>query len=225
MNATRILLAVSLVAALSAPVLAGEGAGGFYLGARAVGSVANMDSVSTSGFAGTSGAIGDSDEVAGLGAVFGYSWGAVPLRTEVEAGYRFRFDLDARDNVPGSTVDYESNVSTTSILVNAAFEWRNGSDFTPFIGGTLGWARNSADTTRFNLGTSARQTKDNDVDNLAWGGMIGVDWDFADHWAAGAAYRYINLGEVDTGRFTGGDSVSSDDYVSHDVLLSFYYRF
>ncbi len=66
---------------------------------------------------------------------------------------------------------------------------------------------------------------DNDTNNFTWGGTIGVDWHFAENMMAEVAYRYINLGEVDTGPAATGESITTGDYVSHDVLLSIFYRF
>lgn len=213
----------ALVAA-SGPAAAQEFPAGIYLGLRGVGSLSSLDDVSTSGFAGGTQTQNDSDSVAGLGGFVGYRWQDLPLRTEVEAAYRFRFDFDVRDQ-GAPVIDYEANVASITVLFNAILEWRNESDFTPFIGGTVGWARHDSETTRVNVPTQASVSQDTTKDNLAWGGLAGVEWEFAEHWSAGLAYRYINLGEVDAGSFSGGDSVSADDYTSHDLLLSFSYRF
>jgi opacity protein-like surface antigen len=197
---------------------------GVYLGVRAIGSLVELDDVDTDGFAGATDVQNDSDTVAGLGGVVGYRWADIPLRTEIEAAYRFRFDFDVRDQATPA-IDYEANVESMTVFFNALLEWRNESDFTPFIGGSIGWARHSSETTRVVVPTQASVSQDTDKDNLAWGAMAGVDWAFTEHWSAGLAYRYTNLGEVDAGSFSGGDSVSADDYTSHDVLLSFSYRF
>lgn len=218
-------LALSGLFATCAPAAAQDASGGFYGGLRAIGSIGEIDDVEGNGFAGTARVVNDSDEVAGIAGVFGYRWDTFPLRTEIEAGHRFRFDLDVRDEAPGGDIDYESNVATTSVVLNAVVEWRNSSAFTPFIGGTVGWARNAADTTRTDLSSGAEASRDQHEDNLAWGGMVGVDWAFAKNWSTELAYRYINLGEVDSGAFAGGDSISTGDYTSHDILLSIFYRF
>lgn len=216
------LLVATLVAAGSAT--AQESPGGVYLGLRASGSFVSIDDVSGQGFTGATSIQNDSDEVAGVAALVGYSWADIPLRTEVEAGYRFRFDFDLQDSGP-PVVDYEANLESIVVLFNAMLEWRNDSDFTPFIGGSIGWAQNRAETKRVVIGSPGSSSKDNDTDNLAWGVMAGVDWEFIDQWSAGLAYRYLDLGEVETGTFSGGDGVSADDYTSHDVLLTFSYRF
>ena len=214
--------AILLVATTSA--YAQDSLGEAYIGIRAIGSAASMDDVETSGFTGSRDIENDSDITGGVGVIGGFRWAAIPLRTEVEASYRFRFDLDARDNGPPA-VAYESNVESINVLFNVILEWRNESDFTPFIGGTVGWARNMADNTRINIPTQAKSTDDTETDNLAYGGMAGVDWQFAESWSAELAYRYIDMGKVDGGSFAAGDGIEADNYVSHDLLLSFTYRF
>jgi opacity protein-like surface antigen len=222
----RILPALTFAMLLVAtpPVYAQDSLGEAYVGVRAIGSIAAMDDIDTTGFTGSQSIENDTDEVGGVGIIAGFRWADIPLRTEVEASYRFRFDLDARDNGPPA-VTYESNVETINVLFNALLEWRNDSDFTPFIGGTIGWARNSSDTTRIDVPSQARTSEKTDSDNLAWGGMAGVDWHFAESWSVELAYRYIDLGEVDGGSFAAGDGIEADHYASHEALLSFSYRF
>ena len=199
---------------------------GPYFGIRAIGSIANLDDTETTGFVGPTLVENDSDEVAGPAFVGGWVFHNFPLRAEIEAGYRVRFDYDVRDLAPAGTVDYEMDVATLQVLVNMILEWRNSSSFTPFVGGTVGWARNSMDIQRTVLSTQVQTTPDNDQDNIAWGGMAGVNWRFADNWSTDLIYRYINLGPVESGVIPGsGETIESDAYHSHDVLLSVYYHF
>ncbi len=209
----------------AAQAAAEPGRGGFFIGVRAIGSVAQMDVASTSGFAGAPTVENDSDEVAGLAVIAGYTFDQLPLRAELEVAHRFRFDLDVRDTAMPPIIDYEMDVATTSAIASLILEWRNETAFTPFVGGSLGWARNSTETQRANLGTSVKTNQDNDEDNLAWGGLVGVDWEFAEGWVAELAYRYINLGDIDTGVVGPGGRITAEDYVSHDVLLSTAFRF
>lgn len=226
-RATPLLLAAAVALFVSgAPALARDGSTGPYLGIRAIGAFfAEMNDVQTSGFGGTTQVENDSDQVAGPAGVVGWRFKNFPLRTEIEAGYRVRFDFDVRDNVPGSVVDYEMNVATTQVLINAVVEWRNSSSFTPFVGGTVGWARNTTDTQRTVLSTQAQVDQEQDQDNIAWGAIAGVDWRFANNWSAELAYRFVNLGEVETVNFATGEQITAEDYLSHDLLLSLFYRF
>lgn len=217
----KLVLAFGVVVCMTVPAAAQDG---FYVGIRAIGSLSDLDDVNTSGFTGAANVEHDDDAVAGLGGMVGYRWQDLPLRTEIEGSYRFRFDLDVRDGGP-PTIDYETNIATTSVLFNTFVEWRNDTDFTPFIGGSIGWARHSTENDRTNLATQAKESDDADKDNLAWGAMAGVDWLFLENVSAELAYRFINLGDVDAGSFSTGDSIDADDYTSHEVLLSFSYRF
>lgn len=223
MNWRLLVLAIGAGVCVAGPTWAQDG--GFYIGIRGIGSIAELDDVNSSGFGGTQNTENDDDEVAGVGGIIGYRWEDIPLRTEIEGSYRFRFDMDVRDQ-DAPVVDYETDIATSTILFNAFLEWRNESDFTPFIGGSVGWARNSADTERRVLGGGGGSEKDeNNDDNVAWGGMVGVDWLFLENVSAELAYRYINLGDVDAGDFSTGESLDADDYTSHDIMLSVSYRF
>ena len=219
-----IVVVFGLALAAALPAAAGGDDGSVYGGVRAIGSVAAFGGVDTVGFTGTTEVENDSDEVAGIAGVLGYSFGRFPLRVEVEVGYRFRFDFDVRD-VAAQTIDYEMKVATTSALASAIIEWRNDTDFTPFAGVTAGWARNSTDTRRLNLATQVSTNTDEDTNDFAYGGVLGLDWSFSENWSAELAYRYLNLGAVETGAVDTSNSVSAEDYVSHDVLVSIFYRF
>ncbi len=212
-----------LCACLAAlPAWAEEQQGGYYTGFQITGSRAEVDDFSTTG-TGQFATIDTKDLVIGAGAVLGYQWRGIPLRTEVEAGYRFRFDFDSTDTV--GPVSYKSNISTITVLYNIAYEYRNSTNFTPFIGASIGWARNTADTDRNLRGTTAQVNDENDTDNLAYGGFAGVNWAFAESWSTEFAYRYLQLGEVSTGTFPTGETITADEYSSHDFLITIKYHF
>lgn len=222
----RWLIAVVFGLALAAvsPAAAGEDDGSVYGGVRVIGSVAAFGGVDTVGFTGATEVESARDEVTGVAGVLGYSFGRFPFRAEVEVVRRFRFDFDVRD-LAAPTIDTETNVATISALASAIIEWRNDTDFTPFAGVTAGWARNSTDTRRLNLATQASTDTDEDTDNFAYGGFLGLDWSLSENWSAEFAYRYLNLGAVETGAVDTADGVSAEDYISHDVLFSIFYRF
>ena len=217
--AGAVLLGTAHAAAAAGPQ------GGWYLGLTAIGAYATMDDFKTDGFAGPAIIEHDDDWVAGLAFKAGYSWREIPVRAELELSHRYRFDLDVKQQAPGALIDYEGNVGTTSLLFTGILEWRNSSAFRPFVGLTLGWAHHFTDTERTNLLTGEQRGRDRRQDNFAWGGVVGVDWDFAQRWSAEAAYRYINLGKVTTGTLFTGERIEGEDYVSHDLLLSILYRF
>lgn len=211
-------------AGVASPAVA-EDEASFYLGVRGIGGFGEIDGVKTPGFTGVANVQHDSDVVGGVGLVVGYAAARLPIRLELEVAHRFRFDFDVRDGAPGGTTDIELNVATTSALASLIVDWRNDSDFTPFAGAGIGWARNSADVTSVVVNTQAKTERDEDKDNLAWGATVGLDWAFAGNWVAEAAYRYTDLGEVDSGVGADGRRITADDYISHDLLLTIQYRF
>ncbi|WP_425406796.1 outer membrane protein [Hwanghaeella sp.] len=195
-----------------------------YIGLKGVGSfLSEVQDVTTVGM--TAFQINnDEDLVAGAGGVLGYSFGDVPLRAEFEVGYRFRFDFDARDNGP-PTIGYENNLNTTTALVNLAWEIRHfGKDWVPYLGASVGWARNTSEIDRNNF-AGAIVTTENSTDNLALGVMAGLSWYVTDSFGVDIGYRFINLGEVDSGPLAGGESFKADNYTSNEVTLSLNYRF
>jgi opacity protein-like surface antigen len=195
---------------------------GPYVGLRLVGSVAKVTDENATGFNGNFISNSNSDLVGGGGGVFGYRWAGLPLRTEVEIAHRVRFDWGVRDSGP-PVVGYENNLESTNVLFNVLYEHRNPSSFTPFVGGTIGWARNRSEVTRDVIGTSTRVRASNTENNVAWGVMLGVDWAFTANWSAEFAYRYIDLGEANSGLFAGGDGFDANTYSSHDILISVLY--
>lgn len=226
---------LSRVAALMAAMggmLAGQAAWasepvrpGLYIGATAIGSFADIDGIRSTGFTGTRRVGNDDDQTAALGALIGWRFERLPLRLEGEVHHRFRFDYDVRDQqTPSNYVGYETNLSTTAALANLKWELRQWKDFTPYLQGSFGWARNSADTERRSVaGTYTKHTTD--TDNFAFGAGIGFLWDFARNWGLDLGYRYINLGEVDVKGFPTGETITADDLIAHDVQLSIIYRF
>ena len=198
---------------------------GAYIGIRGIGSFGEMHDVDNQGFMGRQNTENDTDEVAGVAGVVGWTFYNFPARVELEFGHRFRFDLDVRDQQTFTTIDYEVDVATWQAMVNAILEWRNSSSFTPFVGLTGGWARHEASTQRSNLGTGLQTKNNQTTDNLAIGGLLGVNWRFVENFSVEFMYRYIDMGQVSTGTLTTRDKVESDNYTSHDLLFSAYYHF
>jgi opacity protein-like surface antigen len=62
-------------------------------------------------------------------------------------------------------------------------------------------------------------------DNLTWNLAFGAIWSFAQNWDAEFRYRYIDLGEVESGPHVDGTTIRSKSYTSHDLIIGFLYRF
>lgn len=223
MIARRLAAAAALILVGSVASAQAED-GRAYIGLKGVGAfLSEVQDVKTTGI--TAFQINnDEDLVAGAGGVVGYSFADFPLRAEFEVGYRFRFDFDARDNGP-PVIGYENNLSTTTALVNLAWEIRHfGDDWIPYLGASAGWARNTSDVERNNF-TGAVTSTENSTDNLALGLMAGFTWYMSDNFGLDLGYRFINLGEVESGTLAGGESFQAENYISNEVTLTLNYRF
>lgn len=96
-------------------------------------------------------------------------------------GYRFNdsFRMDVTADISG---DYEiapgAEISTTTVLGNAYFDWANDSMFTPYVGAGLGWG--------FVDGAV-------DDDGLAFGLAAGVSLDLTNNLAIDTGYRFRDI--------------------------------
>lgn len=198
---------------------------GFYVGLSAFGGSTDVRKISASGIGGALTINHDDDITAGGAASVGYRFSDLPLRTEVEVGYRYRQDVDARDVNGPASIGYEDNLSSTTVLLGLAYEFRGGSDWQPFVGAMIGWARNSSDVDRTVLATGTTTNFSNDDDNLAYGATVGIDYLISDHWDLGAAYRFLYLGGFDTGTMVAGDRFEADRITSHDLVVTLRYQF
>lgn len=217
-----VIWAVLIVSSSTSAAYAAADRSGLYAGLRLLGSFVDMDDISLSGVQGPLVGEHNSDIVGGGGGVVGYRWKRLPVRTEIEVGHRVRMDWDFRSS-DTPAIGYENNVDSTTVLFNILAEYRNTSAFTPFLGGTLGWARNHSSVDRTNLLFETTTSQSSTENNFAWGIMLGLDWAITANWRAELAYRYVNLGPVSTGRFPTGDEVTADSYVAHDLVLSAMY--
>jgi len=195
---------------------------GDYLSFLMVGGASKVDDVTTS--SGTLELRNDADEVAALGFALGYNWAkkGVPIRTEIEYHYRARFDFDTR--VTGSA-GYENQLSTHSVLVNAYGDYQLNDRWAVFAGGGLGWAQNVSDVARVPTGGGAKTERVDRKNNFAWNTALGVIWSFAQNWDAEFRYRYIDLGEVESGPHSDGTIIKAQSYTSHDLIIGITYRF
>ncbi len=214
---------------LSVPARADTGDLGFYLGGRLLPAISSVEGETLTGGGGAAFvSVGDdTDTTFGASALAGYHWSGqgIPLRTEMEFSYRFRNDFNTREqNTPA--VGYKDDLSTTSLMFSVFYDVATDTPWRPYVGGGIGWARNMSSTTRaLNDNSGATETIDNDTDNFAYSLQAGVRVAISPEWVGEIGYRYSDYGEVDTGKFSGGDQVTADSHVSHDLILGFAYLF
>ena len=195
---------------------------GDYLSFLLIGGVSQIDDVTAS-----SGALelpNVSDEVGGAGLTVGYNWAkkGLPIRTEIEYHYRLRFDFETRVTGP---VGYENQLSTHALIVNSYYDYQMNDRWALFAGGGIGWAQNVSDVARVPNGSGAKTELVTRRNNLTWNAALGVIWSFAQNWDTEFRYRYIDLGEVESGPHSDGTIIKAQSYTSHDLIIGITYRF
>lgn len=216
------VLAASLLVAPSLGASALAEGGNFYFGLNGFGGWSDPGDISTSG-TGTIQERNTADLAAGGGAAIGYRYGDTPIRVELEVMHRVRVDVDLRDTT--NNIGYENNLSSTTAMLGVAYEFRNDGNWTPFLGGHAGIARNTSEVDRDNLANGTRVTTETDDDNLALAASAGVDYALTEVLDLGAAYRFSYLGGFDTGTLSGGDSIDGDPFTAHDLVLTVRFNF
>lgn len=226
---TAVLCSTNLYATMA---FADTGDLNWYVGGRLLPALSSVDSASQTGGQGREFVVTSDqyDTTIGTSLLVGQHWSQydIPLRTEIELGYRFRTDFNSREkrDTNNPQIGYKNDLSSTSLMVSGFYDISTGSPWRPYIGAGVGWARNSSSTTRASSsGAFTSQTLDTDVDNFAYSLQIGARVAISPDWVGEIGYRYINYGEVDSGRFSAGDQITADALIFHDIVIGIAYLF
>ena len=207
---------------------------GFYVTGTIIGGGAFLTDIKSTGP--TTGTLKDDsakDSVAGGGLAFGFNWKRLgaPIRTELEFSHMVRMDYDSRpvftNKLPSA--GFEDNVSNSSFMLNVLYDFEIGySWWRPYAGFGIGYSRNKSDVNWNDFSSGGVNTVQNQQfnnDSLAWALTAGAQFDFNANWFAEAAYRYVNLGEVQAGFTPVGVRIEADTLYRHELRLGFGYRF
>jgi len=130
----------------------------------------------------------------------GYIW-APYFRTDLTVDIHSVMNTEqAAANAVASGVD-KTKFMSTILLLNAYYDIRTGSPWTPYVGGGLGFAVNqltrNVDYTG-PLGTVSAGGRSTDV-QFAAAAMVGVSYDFSSFFAVDVGYRYLYIGGSSVG--------------------------
>ena len=157
-------------------------------------------------------------------------WG--DIRTELE----FAYNMNAKNKgnsvfnwYPGGTdhdITFKNTLRTNAVFLNVYYDIETCTDFIPYIGGGLGYARlrNSAYLVDDNQGGTDKE------ENLAWNVGLGLGYSVTENITLDLGYRYTDYGRIknNVAQETSGVSVSSRakyDITSHEVSLGLRYNF
>jgi opacity protein-like surface antigen len=178
----------------------------------------------------------DSAPFVGIG--LGYKWNDW-VRFDVTGEYRGRANFHGSDNVVftgGQGVDnYSGSKSEWVVLANAYVDLGTWYSLTPYVGVGIGGAYVSIHGFRddgiafingVGLTNSVAYAADNSVWNFAWAVHAGLTYKVTPSFSVDLGYRYISLGDAQTGptrafdgSFTNGGPFHFNEIYSHDFKL------
>ncbi|EFC1216815.1 porin family protein [Escherichia coli] len=245
MNKIIIASLFSGVGFISLPSFATQDLSGFYLSGKVGGSAVHLanqsysykdldypqDNIKWSGGS-------NNDTVFGGGIAAGYNFYpqfSIPVRTELE--FYARGNADTKYNLykdDWSRGDLKNEVSVNTLMLNAYYDFRNDSAFTPWVSAGIGYARIHQKTTGistwdYGYGYSGRESlsRSGSADNFAWSLGAGIRYDVTPDIALDLSYRYLDAGDSSVSyKDEWGDKYKSEvDVKSHDIMLGVTYNF
>ncbi|EEW1616111.1 TPA: outer membrane beta-barrel protein [Escherichia coli] len=180
----------------------------------------------------------DHDTVFSGGVAAGYDFYpqfSIPVRTELE--FYARGNADTKYNLykdDWSRGDLKNEVSVNTLMLNAYYDFRNDSAFTPWVSAGIGYARIHQKTTGistwdYGYGYSGRESlsRSGSADNFAWSLGAGIRYDVTPDIALDLSYRYLDAGDSSVSyKDEWGDKYKSEvDVKSHDIMLGVTYNF
>ena len=127
----------------------------------------------------------------------------VPVRAELE--YSMFSNTEVKNDTGGATLKQEFAVKT--LLVNAYYDFKLHSAFTPYVG--LGLGMGTIDTKWSGSGYGAGGSTESTVNNFVWALGGGVGYAVNETLTLDAGCRWVGLGAVETNTYSGADLVGA----------------
>jgi opacity protein-like surface antigen len=132
------------------------------------------------------------------------------IRTDLTLTYRTGYEIDSNQLVPGSSAT--TDVTNLTGMLNAYYDFPEFGRFQPYIGFGVGLAYNDVDSVNAGGVTLSGESST----DFAWQVGLGTAIALVPGVAIDLGYRYVDLGEVETGR-SGGLGLSGD-LTAHEVM-------
>jgi opacity protein-like surface antigen len=165
-------------------------------------------------FAGVSLSRSEMDDTWSLGVGLGYNF-QDNIRGDITLDYRFKTDLHGIS--PGTGTPRAAELSSTVTLANLYYDFRGRDHFSPYIGAGLGFTFNETNAQTGTIGGD-------DSFDLAAAAMAGISYRMDNQWLFDAGYRFLYLGEAQTGSSGAIGALSIDDIYSHELRIGFRYE-
>lgn len=137
------------------------------------------------------------DTVMGFRLAYGlvFPVGDSAIRTEIEYGYNGKSKLNGIMNYTVDSEDYretyKNQIKSQFIMANVYYDFNTGTEWTPYVGGGLGWAKVKSTFSIDMEDSTISQSKN----NFAWNLTAGVAYNFNRNLALDASYRYSDYGK------------------------------
>ena len=156
----------------------------------------------------------------GLTATFGAGINTSWLRTDLTLDYISPTEYTGSYAAPGDTT---AKVQAFTALFNGYFDLGTWYRLTPYVGGGAGAGYVSISDVR-STNAPPFVNGDNDQWKLVWAGMAGVGWAVAPNLSLDLGYRYLNLGDLRTGRDAAG-SMTLRNVAGHEIRVGLRWSF
>lgn len=223
----RILPIIALAIILALPSAACAEGTGMYLAPKFLMSLQNTGTVSrSSSLAGSGVDEYDQFTLGGALAIGMDFWPQqmVPLRLEIEYGLRGNSEKNWTED-GRYTSEVKGLWNNSTLFANVFWDFRNDSQFTPYIGGGIGLAFNYTgyDVTLHNGETFSA---DDRFTNFAWNVGAGFSYDLNEMVAFDASYRFVGLGYNEiTKTIYGRDIKIANEPYNNEFMLGLRFNF
>ena len=161
----------------------------------------------------------------------GLGCGSAPrgIRGELMFDWRGDRDVSATLAAPLGGIAHTS-VQTSTIMFNAYYDLGKWDRVVPYLGAGVGFAHNKTDDVSFTGNTLLNRIEGDDKWSLAWSLMAGLGWQISERAVLDIGYRYIDMGNVQSGRvdntgFAFNPPLRIDDLGAHEFKVGLRYHF
>lgn len=163
------------------------------------------------------------------------------VRTELEYAYKDKakynpnissISAGGRVRVPPTNIrsPFVNEISNQSLMINAYYDFKNTSKFTPYLSAGAGISRVKNNTSSLLDEDRFDEPKTNFSDtsnSFTWSAGAGVSYKMTENLALDLAYRYVDVGEIEFKNVVAENITlkNTADLVSHDYSLGIRYKF
>ncbi len=158
---------------------------------------------------------------------YGFEGQGLPVRAELRYHYRYHYDFDLQASLqPVQEVRWDNTVTYHGLFADLFYDFRRRSDaIRPFLGVGLGYGWREVDTERTFWPGQIVTGGEASEGSFAWALTGGVSLRLGPDWRVEGAYRYSDLGGIESTSFPGGERVRADGMIAHDLTLGLLRRF